>query len=106
MPSSSRPVPPVPPGSTALREFCHAVISALTIPDATEQPGLRLADNTEDVAVLRLYRDRTRLVLTTMRRILADREIDDHDVMIFVASLREQITVQATESGDHTDPSS
>lgn len=105
-PAPSRPTPPVPPGSTALREFCHAVITALTIPDASGRPGLRLADNPDDVAALRLYRDRTRLVLTTMRRILADREIDDHDVMTFVVSLREQVTVQATESGDHTELSS
>jgi hypothetical protein len=97
--------PPVPPGSTALREFCHAVIATLTIPDAAERPRMRLVDYPEDAALLRLYRDRTRLVLTTMRRILTDREIDDHDVMTFAASLREQITVQV-ESGDHTEPSS
>jgi hypothetical protein len=104
MAAPSHPIPPVPPGSTALREFCHAVISALTIPDAA-RPGLRQADHPEDVAVLRLYRDRTRLVLTTMRRILADREIDDRDVMTFVVSLREQVTVQV-ENGDDTERSS
>jgi hypothetical protein len=45
----------------------------------------------DEVACLRLLRDRTRPVLSAMRRILADREIDDRDVMAFVASLRAQI---------------
>jgi hypothetical protein len=94
-PPPSRSIPPVPPGSTALREFCHAVLSALSIPNAAEHPGMRLVDHAENAALLCLYRDRTSLVLSTMRRILSDREIDDRDLMLFAVSLREQVASHA-----------
>jgi hypothetical protein len=85
-----RSVPAVPPGSTALREFCHAVVAALTIPAAAIPPGMSSVRPADELACLRVSSDRSRLVLQTMRRILADREIDDHDLMVFVVSLREQ----------------
>ena len=40
---------------------------------------------------MRLCQSRAQLVLVAMRRILADHEVDDHDVMVFVTSLREQM---------------
>ncbi len=36
-----------------------------------------------------------------MRRILADREIDDRDIMIFVVSLREELADESGERGQH-----
>jgi hypothetical protein len=84
-------VSPVPPGSTALREFCHVVTRALTLPDPAIWPGTSPAGPDGEMAYLRLCRDRARLVAQTMQRILHDREIDDRDIMIFVASLREEL---------------
>jgi hypothetical protein len=80
----------VPPGSTALREFCHAVARALTVPDPAIRSGTRSDLPADEAALLRLRSDRVQLVLQTMRRVLADREIDDRDVMNLVVSLREQ----------------
>jgi hypothetical protein len=92
-------IPPALPGSTALREFRYADEGALSVPNVAERPGMRLLDHAED-AFLRVYRDRTGLVLSTMRWVLASREIDDRDVMIFAVSLREQVTSHADESDD------
>ncbi len=73
---------PVPPGSSALRELLAAIVQALTLP---------MSDTaTDEWAYLRISRDRTRLVMLTCRRLLADREADDTDVMIAVTSLRDQ----------------
>jgi hypothetical protein len=75
-------VRPVPPGSSALRELLAAIVSALTLP---------MSDTaTDEWACLRISRDRTRLVMLICRRLLADREADDTDVMIAVTSLRDQ----------------
>lgn len=38
-----------------------------------------------------------------MRRILADREIDDRDIMIFVVSIREELADGLTDHGHHAD---
>jgi hypothetical protein len=86
-----RSVLPVPPGSTALREFCHIVVRALTMPVPAIRPGMSSVQSADEVAYLRLCQSRAQLVLVAMRRILADREVDDHDVMVFVTSIREQI---------------
>jgi len=99
--ASFRSIPPVPPGSTALREFCHAVARALTIPDPALRPGMSSVQPADELACLRLCRDRARLVLSAMRRILADREIDDCDVMAFVASLREQLSDYPADGYPH-----
>jgi hypothetical protein len=93
-------VPPVLPGSTALREFCYAVVRALTLPDPAHWPGTP-AGPAHELAQLRLYRDRARLVVQTMRRILADREIDDGDIMIFAVSLREELADEPADCGHH-----
>jgi hypothetical protein len=73
----------VPPGSTPLRELAHAIAGALTLPND-------VAD-LEEVGYLRASRDRARVVLFAMRRIIADHEIenDPGDVMAVVATIRE-----------------
>jgi hypothetical protein len=85
-------VPVVPPGSTALRELCHAVAAALTIPDPAVRPGLPSVQSADEAAWLQLLAERAALVLWAVRRLLADRETGDRDVMIFAASLRAQLT--------------
>jgi hypothetical protein len=52
------------------------------------------------MAYLHLCRDRARLVAETMRRILHDREIDDRGIMIFVASLREELADCPADRGN------
>lgn len=90
----------VPPGSTVLRELAHAVASALALPVP--------ATTRDELTYLRIYRDRARLVLLAMRRILADREIEEDpaDVMSVIAALREQVSQLPDDSYDHRpDPS-
>lgn len=60
---------PMPPGSTPLRELAHAVAGALTLPND-------VADR-EEIDYLRASRDRARIVLFAMRRIIADHEIEN-----------------------------
>lgn len=86
-------LPPVPPNSTSLRELAHAVADALTLP--------RPATTRDELTYLRVSRDRARLVRQAMRRILADREIDDGDVMVMVASLRDEIAQLPDDGYDH-----
>jgi len=84
----------IPPGSTAVRELAHAIDSALALPKpATER---------DELTYLRIARDRSRLVRAAMRRILADREIDDRDIMIAVTSLRDQAAQLPDDSYDHS----
>ncbi len=71
---------PVPLGSSGVRELLLAITDTLMLP----KPAT-LADET---TYLRLHRDRARLVLFACRRILTDREADDHDLMIAADSLR------------------
>lgn len=73
---------PIPPNSTTLRELAHAIADALTLP-AT-------ATKRDELTYLRISRDRNRLVLYAMRRILADRETGDQEIMAAVTNLREQ----------------
>lgn len=104
-PVRSRCIPRVPPGSTALREFCHMVAAALTISDSAMRSGITSV-GPDEITHLHLCRDRARLVVRTMRRMLADREIDDHDIMMFVVSLREQLSDHPAEIGNHAGGSS
>jgi len=73
------PIRPVPPGSTPLRELCHAVDQALTLPGP--------ATTRDETTYLRCQRDRARLVRQAMRRLLADREAGERDVMTAVTML-------------------
>jgi hypothetical protein len=50
----------------------------------------------DELAYLRVSRDRARLVMLTCRRLLADHEADDADVMVAVTQLRELVPRQAT----------
>jgi hypothetical protein len=83
----------VPPGSTPLSELAHAVDQALTLP----KPAT-LADET---TYLRITRDRARLVRNAMRRLLADREAGDQDVMAIVATLRDEAAQLGDDAADY-----
>ena len=81
-PTDHAAVPMIPPNSSALREFCRAIGDALTLPTpATEK---------DELTYLRISRDRARLVMFACKRILADREADDRDIMAAVSSIREE----------------
>jgi hypothetical protein len=80
--SDPPPVRPIPSGSSALRELLHAIVLALTLPTS--------ATTKDELSYLRSHRDRARLVLFACRRLLADHDTDDTDVMIVVGSLRDQ----------------
>lgn len=86
-------IPVVPPGSSVLRELCHAVSDTLALP--------RPATERDEVTYLRILRDRSRLVRQVLRRVLADRELGDLDIMIAVASLRDQAAQLPDDSYDH-----
>ncbi len=73
--------PIVPADSSALREFCRAIEAALTLaPPATTK---------DELTYLRISRDRARVVLFGCKRVLADHELDDRDLMVLAASLRD-----------------
>jgi hypothetical protein len=82
--ADGRVIPMTPPGSSALREFCRAIEDALTLAAP--------ATTKDELTYLRISRDRARVVLYGCKRVLADREIDDRDLMVIVASLRDLIT--------------
>jgi hypothetical protein len=88
-------IPPVPPGSTPLRELAHAVANALTLPNP--------ATTRDELTYLRITRDRARLVAFAMRRIIADREIEDDpgDVMAAVTTLSDQAAELRDDTYDH-----
>lgn len=92
---SAPAIPPVPPGSTPLRELAHAVANALALP--------RPATVRDELTYLRITRDRARLVVFAMRRILADHEIgnDLGDVMAAVTTLRDQVAGLGDDAYDH-----
>ena len=90
----SLPAPVVPPNSSALRELAHAVAAALTLPGP--------ATTRDELTYLRTHRDRARLVLFAMRRVLADREADDRDVMTIVTALRDQAAQMPGDTYDHS----
>jgi hypothetical protein len=70
--------------SSALREFCRAIEAALTLTAP--------ATTKDELTYLRISRDRARVVLLGCKRVLADDEVDDRDLMAIAASLREMIT--------------
>ncbi len=93
LPSAHRRI--VPPGSTPLRELVHAIAVALTLP--------KPATVRDELAYLRITRDRARLVLLACRKIIADRGIEDdeNDVMAVVASVRNQVAQLHDDAYDH-----
>jgi hypothetical protein len=84
---SNPSIPPVPPGSTPLRELARAVAGVLTLTN----PATRIT------------RDRARRVRQAMRDIPGDRETGTgpRDVMVAVASLREQAADLPGDAHDH-----
>jgi hypothetical protein len=88
----------VPPGSTPLRELLTAINQALTLPSP--------ATTRDELTYLRISRDRARLVMLMTRRVLADREADDVDLMIAVGQLRDQLADYPDSGYDHNPLSS
>ena len=82
--ADGRRVPVVPTGSSALREFCRAIEAALTLAAP--------ATTKDELTYLRISRDRARVVLFGCKRVLADHELDDRDLMAITASLRDLTT--------------
>ena len=97
-PSLDPPLPPppsrdVPPGSSALRELAAAVENTLALPNP--------ATTRDEVSYLLIMRDRARVVRLTCRRILADREADDRDIMAITGTLRDQAAQLGDDTYDH-----
>ena len=92
---SNPSIPPVPPGSTPLRELTRAVAGVLTLP--------KPATTRDEITCLRITRDRARLVRQAMRDIPGDRETGTgpRDVMVAVASLREHAGDLRGDAHDH-----
>jgi len=94
MPLPDQPVVrPVPPGSSPLRELCHAVDRALALPAP--------ATVRDETTYLRILRDRVRMVRSAIRRLLADREAEDLDVMLVATSLRDEAAQLGDDQYDH-----
>jgi hypothetical protein len=86
----------VPPGSTPLRELAHAIAAALTLPnDIVSQ---------SEPAYLRVSRDRARVVLFAMRRVLADREISDSAIVGIANDIKYQAGVLEDGDASPADP--
>ena len=84
MPLPDQPaVRPIPPGSSPMRELCHAVDQALALPAP--------ATVRDETTYLRILRD----------RVLADREAEDGDVMLAAASLRDEAAQLGDDQYDH-----
>jgi len=92
---TDRPIPPVPRGSTPLRQAASAVDQVLELP--------RAAIERQELAYLRCLRNRVRLVRQAMRDILADPDIetDSRDVMAVLVSLREQAAALGDDNPGH-----
>jgi hypothetical protein len=84
---------PVPPGSTALRQLCQAVLHALTLP--------QVATERDELVYLRICRDRNRQVAGAMRVLLQHFDNDDRDIMAMVVSLRHHIDGIPDDRYDH-----
>lgn len=92
---TDHPTYDVPPGSSPLRELCHAIDQALALPKpATER---------DEVTYLRISRDRARAVREACRGILRDHDIeqDPRDVMAIVVSLRGITRQLGDDAYDH-----
>jgi hypothetical protein len=85
----------MPPGGTLLRELAGAVAAVLTLPNT--------ATTRDEPVYLRITRDRGRLVLFAMRRILAGHEIGDDQVgvMAAVTDLRDQLAQLRDDACDY-----
>jgi hypothetical protein len=81
------------PGGSALREFCRAIEAALTLASP--------ATTKDELTYLRISRDRARVVLFGCKRVLADHELDDRDLMAIAASLRDMITQLPADQYTH-----
>jgi hypothetical protein len=82
--TDGRSAPAVPAGNNALREFCQAIETALTLAAP--------ATTKDELTYLRISRDRARVVLFGCKRVLADHQLDDRDLMAIAASLRDMTT--------------
>ena len=89
-------IPPVPPGSTPLRELAHAINGALILSAPATQK--------DELTYLRLSRDRARLVLYACKRVFADREASDGDIMTIAAALRDEAAQLRDDAYDHSPP--
>ncbi|MGC1283589.1 MAG: hypothetical protein WA895_11705 [Streptosporangiaceae bacterium] len=76
-----------------MRELCHAVDRALALPAP--------ATVRDETTYLRILRDRVRLVRSAIRRLLAEREAEDRDVMLAAASLRDEAAQLGDDQYDH-----
>jgi hypothetical protein len=88
-------IPAMPPGRTPLRELAEAVAAALTLPNP--------ATTRDELTYLRIARNRARLVVFAMRRILAGHESEGDlgDLMAAVTTLHEQIAALRDDACDH-----
>jgi hypothetical protein len=92
----ARPRRIVPPNSTRMLELAHAIAGALTLPgDVAER---------EEIDYLRAGRDHARVVLFAMRRIIADRDLDDNNLMAIVATIRDNTTQLAAGETASAEP--
>jgi hypothetical protein len=88
-------IPPVPPGSTALRQVALGVDGVLALP--------RAATERDELTYLRCLRDRVRLVRQAMADILADPGIEQNpaDVMAVVINLRQRASALGDDHSAH-----
>jgi hypothetical protein len=94
--ATTRPKREVPLGGTPLRELAYAIAQALTLPDDVISQA--------EPAYLRISRDRARVVLSGMRRIIADRELDEDDLMTIIATIRDETGRLANGDASPADP--
>jgi hypothetical protein len=92
-PVHPRPSRPVPPGSTLRRQLAHAINGSLTLSGPASQK--------DELTYLRLSRDRVRLVQYACKRLLADREAGDCDIMAIAVALRDEAAQLCDDAYDH-----
>jgi hypothetical protein len=81
------------PDSTSCRVLLHAIRDALTVPLPTT--------DRDELAYLRLCRDRAWLVIAACGRILGDREAGDRDVLIAAEALCDEAADYPPDNYDH-----
>jgi hypothetical protein len=84
---------PAPPDSTPCRVLLRAIADALTLPPP--------AAHRDEIAYLRLARDRSRLVIAACRRVLTDREAADRDLLAAAAALRDEAAGYPPDGYEH-----